>query len=379
MNFWISTQSIRHTVFRHAVMSMLAVSACSILVCDNAIAQNSQDAIKTLRALTTGDQSTLAATQAISQLRGAKDVTLTSTLTAMKGATPLGRNWLLGLANSIYRKTGSNQTSELTQFLADQSQDGEARYTVFQWMTSNNAELRKSMLAKMKEDSSPELRFMAIDEAVKEKLEVPQLVSLLDSARHPSQVISIVEKLKELGETIDQSAQLGFIAYWRLIGPFDNVGSASFDNVFPIEADLINGTPKQEYQGKTETVTWKEEITSAPDGTVNLAKIYSNEKGCVIYALHEFESDQDRDAEVRLGCINGNKVWVNGKLAISNEVYHTGAQIDQYSEPIRLKAGKNQIVLKIYQNEQKEQWAQDYQFQLRICDNTGKAILTKGR
>jgi len=112
---------------------------------------------------------------------------------------------------------------------------------------------------------------------------------------------------------------------------------------------------------------------------VKLSTIYSNEKGCIIYAYAEFESEKEQDAEVRLGCINGNKTWVNGKLVMSNEVYHTGAQIDQYSEPVRLKAGKNVILLKLSQNEQKEPWAQDFQFQLRICDSTGKAILAKGR
>ena len=59
---------------------------------------------------------------------------------------------------------------------------------------------------------------------------------------------------------------------------------------------------------------------------------------------------------------------------ISNEVYHTGMQIDQYSAPITLKQGENRILVKICQNEQKEAWAQLYSFQLRLCDETGKAI-----
>ncbi len=364
----------------HAFLSMTAFSSGFVGVGTPLThAQNNQDAIKLLQTMTVGDQSTAAASNAIKQLGNAKDITLMQTLISMKGATPLGRNWLLGLANSLYRKSGSKPSAELAKFLSDQSQDGEARYLVFQWLTAKNAELRKEMLAKMNQDSSPELRFLAIDEAVKEKLDEKQLMPLLDAARHPSQVISIIAKLKELGETIDQSKQLGFVNQWELIGPFDNVGSANFDKVFPVETDWVNGMLKQEYQGKKEIVKWKRETTTAPDGMVDLAALFEKEKGCIVYAVNEFESDKDQDAEVRLGCINGNKVWVNGKLVLSNEVYHTGSQIDQYSEPIRLKAGKNQILVKICQNEQTEQWAQDYQFQLRICDSTGKAILTKGR
>ena len=363
-----------------AIVGIVAFSSLSLFVGNRVVrADGSLESIKLLQTLTSGDDSTLAATNALKQLGKATDVTLVQSLAAMKGATPLGRNWLSGLANSIYRKSGTSQTAELTKFLADSSQDGEARYIAFQWLTASNVTLRNELLTNMNQDSSPELRFLAIDEALKAKLENKQLSTLLDAARHPSQVVSIIAKLKEQGETIDQSKQLGFLSNWRLIGPFDNVGTVHFDKVFPVESDWVKGTIKDEYQGKAEIVKWKQETTTAPDGVVDLAAVYAKEKGCIIYALAEFDSEKDQNAEVRLGCINGNKTWVNGKLVMSNEVYHTGAQIDQYSEPIRLKAGKNQILLKICQNEQKEAWAQDFQFQLRICDSTGKAILTKGR
>ncbi len=344
-----------------------------------AFAENSLESIKLLQSLTSGDASTLAATKAMKQLGKANDVTLLQSLSAMKGATPIGRNWLLGLANTLYRKSGKSQTAELRKFLSDQNQDGEARYIVFQWLTASNDVLRTVLLINMDQDSSPELRFLAIEETMKSKIEAKQLSSLLDSARHPSQVVSIIEKLKELGVAVDQSKQLGFLTHWRLIGPFDHVGTLNFDKEFPVETDWAKGALKEKYEGKKETVQWKDELTAAPDGMVDLAVIYSNEKGCIIYAATEFDSVDERDAEARLGCINGNKLWINGKLVLSNEVYHTGSQIDQYAEPIRLKAGKNKILLKLCQNEQKDSWAQVFQFQLRICDSTGKAILTQGR
>jgi len=375
MQVRLKTQTIRRAAIFAIGFSIFATNFDS----GDVRADGSLDSIKVLQTLTSGDDGTLAASKAIKQLNKANDVTLIQSLTAMKGATPVGRNWLLGLANSLYGKSGKSQTAELTKFLADANQNGEARYLVFQWLTSNNAVLRKELLAKMNQDSSPELRFLAIDEAMKIKLEDKELSMLLDAARHPSQVVSIIEKLKELGVIIDQSKQLGFVHEWRLIGPFDNVGTVNFDKVFPVETDWAKGTVKDEYQGKTEAVKWKQHTTAELEGVVDLAVLYEKEKGCIIYAAAEFESDKDQDAEVRLGCINGNKIWVNAKLVTSNEVYHTGTQIDQYAEPIRLKAGKNQILVKVCQNEQKEQWAQDYKFQLRICDSTGKAILTKGR
>ena len=82
---------------------------------------------------------------------------------------------------------------------------------------------------------------------------------------------------------------------------------------------------------------------------------------------------------MRLGCINAHKVWVNGELAGTNHVYHTGMEIDQYKFSVKLKAGLNTILLKVCQNEQTEPWAQRWQFQLRVCDDLGGAILSQDR
>jgi hypothetical protein len=49
--------------------------------------------------------------------------------------------------------------------------------------------------------------------------------------------------------------------------------------------------------------------------------------------------------------------------------------MDQFIVRGELKPGKNVILLKVCQNEQKEDWAQVWQFQLRVCDSIGKAIL----
>ena len=80
-----------------------------------------------------------------------------------------------------------------------------------------------------------------------------------------------------------------------------------------------------------------------------------------------------------MGCINGNKVWVNGELVIANHVYHAGTEVDQYVAPVKLQPGPNSILVKVCQNEQTESWAQRWQFQLRVCDAVGTAILSADR
>jgi hypothetical protein len=48
--------------------------------------------------------------------------------------------------------------------------------------------------------------------------------------------------------------------------------------------------------------------------------------------------------------------------------------MDQYRAHARLKQGVNTILLKICQNEQTEDWAQEWNFQVRVCDASGQAI-----
>ena len=79
--------------------------------------------------------------------------------------------------------------------------------------------------------------------------------------------------------------------------------------------------------------------------------------------------------EIRLGTPNGWKLWVNGKLVFAHEEYHQLTQMDQYRTPVLLQAGTNRILLKICQNEQTEDWAQDWEFQVRVCDSSGTAVL----
>ena len=92
------------------------------------------------------------------------------------------------------------------------------------------------------------------------------------------------------------------------------------------------------------------------------------------YAAAEFEMPKEREVDFRLGCINANKLWVNGELVTANEVYHAGMNPDQYNGSAKLKAGKNTILVKVCQNEQEEDWAQRWQFQLRVTDSLGGAV-----
>jgi len=302
-----------------------------------AFCQSTAKALDEIRKIGTGDQEATRASALAQQLNRAQDLTLSQTLLAMKGATPIGRNWLSGIASSRYRAEKNPPKDELEKILWDTTQDGEARYKTFVWLTKGNNKLRSEWLSTLMEDPSPELRYASIEAQLPITKEAASLQKLLAAARHPDQVVDLIKKLDEVGVKVEQSKHFGFLKNWSLIGPFDHVGTKNFDKEFAIEKDWIANKIQKSYEGKNGNVSWSEYTTEEKDGNVDLAQVFSNEKGCIVYASTEFDSPIEGAAEIRLGCINGHKIWINGELVMSNEVYHSSSQIDQYIKPIQLK------------------------------------------
>ena len=78
--------------------------------------------------------------------------------------------------------------------------------------------------------------------------------------------------------------------------------------------------------------------------------------------------------ELRLGCENAWKIWVNGKFLFGRDEYHRGMEVDQYRLTTELKKGRNTILVKLCQDEMKEEWTKGWEFQLRITDALGTPI-----
>jgi len=67
---------------------------------------------------------------------------------------------------------------------------------------------------------------------------------------------------------------------------------------------------------------------------------------CIGYAWTEFESAADTDAWLGIGSDDGLKIWVNGELVNDQWVQRT-SRLDDDVVPLKLKKGKNQILIKI--------------------------------
>ncbi len=256
------------------------------------------------------------------------------------------------------------------------------------------------LIAPLIDDPSLELRRNAIELALKaadarlkagEKEQVTQdYRRVLHASRDLDQIKEAAEKLRELDQQVDLPRHMGFVLRWKLIGPFDNSSGKGFDKVYPPE----NGVDlAATYEGKVGQVRWQDYATEGDFGIVDLNEGYKRpkkkkdsgyeltdeHKGTVAYAYAEFDSAESRSADFRIGCINANKLWLNGTLLTANQVYHSGMEVDQYVMQAKLKKGRNTILVKVAQNEQEQSWAQRWQFQLRICDELGTALLSQDR
>jgi len=182
----------------------------------------------------------------------------------------------------------------------------------------------------------------------------------------------ISKELKALGAEVDLAAHFGFIQKWMLIGPFDNSAGAGFEKEYAPEkvVDLA-----ATHEGKKNLrIAWKEYKTGNPYGLVDLNKVLGKNMGAVAYAFATVTSPVEQPVELRAASNNAVKIFLNGKLIFFREEYHHGMEMDQHAGSGTLKPGRNEILIKVCQNEQKEDWAQMWSFQLRTCDSVGSAL-----
>src|SRR5262249_14549063 len=177
--------------------------------------------------------------------------------------------------------------------------------------------------------------------------------------------------LKEFGVEVDVAAHYGFIRTWMIAVPFDNTAGKGFDVAMAPEKGVDLAAA---YKGKGDAEPrWAEHSTPDPLGRRDLTKQLGKQKGTPAYAYAVLDSPAELAAEVRLGCINSVKVFVNGQPLLAREECHHGMQMDQHILPARLKKGRNEILLKVSQNEQADVWAQEGMFQRQKGDAIGRA------
>lgn len=347
--------------------------------------------VKTIKAVGPEASGNNQASAAWKQLAGENVRALPAILAAMDDASPLAVNWLRSAVETIAQREldrqGKLPVAELEKFLLETSHDPRGRRLAFELLERVDETARERLVPGMLNDPSVELRREAVQRLIAQANQLfdtgkkddakPIYKTALGAARDDDQVQSLVKRLGELGEKVDLPRHFGFLTTWRLVAPFDNTDKKGFNVRYrPEESVDFNA----EYEGKGgKKIRWVEYATQDQYGIVDLNKALEHFKGAVSYAATEFQNDKEQNVELRLGTPNAWKVWLNGKLLFARDEYHRGAALDQYRMRGTLQPGKNLILVKICQNEQTEDWAQRWQIQLRVCDATGTAVLSKDR
>lgn len=353
-----------------------------------------QSLLKTLSRIEGAGNNNPAATKAWDELARTSPQDLPEILAAFDDCTVLGANWLNLAVDTIADRAVGQGTKlpakALEEFILDRRHNPRARRLAYDLLLRVDPVAEGRLVPMMLNDPGVEFRRDAVahlmaqadrlfaGKAVEETRLLQQVIyrQTLNAARDDDQIKAIVEKLKKLGVQVDLPRHFGFLMNWKTIGPFDNKGRAGFAVVYPPEKKIDLAA---QYAGSTEDVKWQDYQTTDNYGMVDINQPYGMLKEVLAYAVTDFHSATEQEVELRLGCKNAWKVWLNGELLFQRDEYHRGMRLDQYRLKAKLKQGRNVIMVKLCQNEQMENWTKEWQFQLRVCDATGTAILSTTR
>jgi hypothetical protein len=300
---------------------------------------------------------------------------------AGKGSS-VADNWLRVAGETIVSNARHQNrplpTAEIEAFLKDTKHAPTARRLAFDLLQQADSARAEAIVPSLAHDPVQELRRGAvqrlIDEAQGKPAESAKATYLeaLDAVRDEDQTRVIAGALRALGEQVDLPKHFGFLRNWQIIGPFDNTKREGFATVFPPEKEIrFDAT----YPGKVGPVKWQPVDSQDEYGKFDFNKPLGMLKEVTGYAVTTFDSPEERDAELRLGCKDAWKIWLNGQFLFGRDEYHRGQKMDQYKLKCHLRKGPNTILVKCCQNEQTEQWTVEWEFQLRVCDAAGTAIL----
>ncbi len=128
---------------------------------------------------------------------------------------------------------------------------------------------------------------------------------------------------------------------WSVIGPF----AKDFAKDFGPETKVDFTKTYSDQMGNEQK--WQS-ATSGSNGFVDLSPHFNPHDNVCAYAVAYVQSPDVRKAVMWIGADDGDKAWVNGKLVHAEDGAH-GASPGQFKPEIDLKAGWNEVLLKITQ------------------------------
>ena len=304
---------------------------------------------------------------------------LLPTLEAFDDTNPTAANWLRTAVEAIAEsEKAANRplpAGKLEAFVKDTKNAASARLVAYELLVAQDAAAKSRLLPGFLDDKSPDLRRDAIDHQLGalEKTAPASIRADLEKlfafTRDQDQVELLAKKIEEKGGKVSVSEHFGFVTHAALIGPFDSTAGKGFATVYPPEsAKDMEG----KFKGKGDKeLKWGAVTTTDKSGTFDLNKMLDKHKDAVTYARAIVVAGAETPAEIRVTSPTAVQIFLNGKKLFAREEYHHGAPFDANIGKGTLQKGENVILLKVCQNNQREEWAQVWQFQVRVCDATG--------
>jgi hypothetical protein len=306
-------------------------------------------------------------------------------LAAFDDANPTANNWLRSAVDAIVQKEADAgrkpPAEELEAFAKNTKFAPSARFAAYELLVAQDATAKDRLLPVFLNDKSADLRRAAVarDLELIDKLARPTAKvaaeALFGYARDKDQVDALAKKIGDTGGKVSVSEHFGFVTHARLVGPFDSTAGKGFAVAYPPERAK---EPTGAFKGKNDAdVKWIDASTSDKYAQFDLNKLLGKHKDAVGYAFAVVVADTETPVDVRVTSITAVRIFLNGKELYAREEYHHGAPFDASVGKGTLQKGENVLVLKVCQNNQQEAWAQNWFFQMRVCDDTGGPLPLK--
>ena len=305
-------------------------------------------------------------------------------LGAFDDANSTATNWLRAAVGAIAEKEKADgralPADKLEAFVKDTRNAPSARRVAYELLAGQDPAAEGRLLPGFLNDKSPDLRRDAIarELGILEKAARPTIKADLEKlfayTRDKDQVDLLAKKIGDNGGKVSVTEHFGFVTHAALVGPFDNASGKAFTTTFPPEAakDATGG-----FKGKGDAeVKWAPVATADKYGSFDLNKLLKPADAerytdSAAYARAVVVAEKETPCEVRVTSITSVQIFLNGKKIREHDEYHHGAPFDAIVGKGTLRKGENVLLLKVLQNNQPQDWAKTWFFQMRVCDDTG--------
>lgn len=326
------------------------------------------------------------ARQARDRLLGHGTEILPQLLVAMDTKNVVAANWRRTVFEAIVARELAKSEPEfpldaLRDYAADARRQGRVRRRALALVDQLDPTFRAKLIPTLLDD--PEFRANAVDvalaaaaqaEAAGEREQaIGDYRRAFEHSRAADQATKAAAKLKALGQPADIVEHLGFVVDWYLLGPFDAPDYGGFAKVFPPEEQAAIDLDA-EYEGQGgKPIRWRPFRTEDALGQLNLIDAIAPVKEAVGYAYSELNSPGEIEAQLRCGADDNCTVWLNGQRVFGRDQWLNGTRLDRFITPLRLRQGKNTLLVKICQGPQHKdpEVPNNWSLQLRFCDATG--------